>query len=255
MLSISIVLYHPDWEGEVKPLVNTLLQARRVEKVYLIDNSQSANLRICEFAKLQNGEKIVYRKMEKNVGYGAGHNVALRETTEPLHLVMNSDILLKAEDIEKMVDYMESHPEVMAMMPHVVGPDGKYQGLCRTLPSPWDLIKRRFLHQKSSNVIAENDIPKEGLDIPYLSGCCMLLRTEAVRRVGYFDERFFLYPEDVDLSRRLHELGKTLYWPGVSIVHNHRQASYHSTKMLWIHVYNMIKYYNKWGWFYKAQRR
>lgn len=241
--SISIVLYHPRWEQEVNPLLEVLTIAHGLEQIYLIDNSESDTS-----SRMKVLDKVTYIHMDTNVGYGAASNVALRQTPSPLHLVLNSDIILRAEDLEKMVDYMDQHPDVVAMMPHVVGPDGCYQGLCRTLPSPWDLIRRRFLHLSSHNVIAETDIPDQGLNIPYLSGCCMLLRTESVRRVGYFDERFFMYPEDIDLSRRLHETGRTLYWPGVTIIHNHRRASYHSPRMLWVHIVNMCRYFNKWGW-------
>lgn len=243
MLTVSIVLYHPKWEQEVLPLLRTLLQVRDLERLYLIDNSPEDSGHV-----LTPDSRVEYRHMGRNLGYGAAHNIALRETKAEYHLVLNSDIILRAEDVDAMVSHMAEHTEIAAMMPHVVGPDGRYQGLCRTLPSPWDLIRRRFLHLSSRNVIAERDIPVQGLDIPYLSGCFMLLRTEAVRRVGYFDERFFMYPEDIDLSRRLHETGRTLYWPQVRIVHNHQRASYHSMRMLWIHAVNMCRYFNKWGW-------
>lgn len=243
MFTVSIVLYRPRWQEEVLPLLEVLLAVRGLEHIYLIDNSPTDTGNM-----LPTDNRISYQHTGRNLGYGAGHNIALRKTKAPYHLVLNSDILLQPSDIAAMLQHLEANPNIVAMMPHVVGPDGRYQGLCRTLPSPWDLIRRRFLHLPSSNVIAETDIPAEGLNIPYLSGCFMLLRTEAVRRVGYFDEQFFMYPEDIDLSRRLHEVGTTLYWPKVQIIHNHTQASYHSLRMLLIHITNMCRYYHKWGW-------
>ena len=83
----------------------------------------------------------------------------------------------------------------------------------------------------------------------------MFFRTEAFKTVGLFDERFFMYPEDIDITRRMHKYYKTLYWPEVSIVHAHRAASYKSKKMLAIHIVNMIKYFNKWGWIFDKERR
>lgn len=243
MFTVSIVLYHPRWQEEILPLLEVLLAIHGVEHIYLIDNSPADT-----GSMLPTDSRVSYQHADRNLGYGTGHNIALRETKAPYHLVLNSDILLQASDVETMLQHMETNPDIVAMMPHVVGPDGRYQGLCRTLPSPWDLFRRRFLHQHSRNVIAESDIPADGLNIPYLSGCFMLLRMEAVRRVGYFDERFFLYPEDVDLSRRLHAIGRTLYWPQVTIVHNHAQASYKSLRMMLVHAWQMCKYYNKWGW-------
>src|SRR5574344_1698743 len=92
------------------------------------------------------------------------------------------------------------------------------------------------------------------INVPYLSGCFMLLRTEALKKVGLFDERFFMYPEDMDLTRRLHKVYKTCFYPNVSVVHAHAQGSYKNRKLLWIHLVNVAKYFNKWGWFYDKER-
>ena len=83
----------------------------------------------------------------------------------------------------------------------------------------------------------------------------MLFRIDALKEVGLFDERFFMYPEDIDITRRIHAKWKTLFWPEVSIIHEHQAASRHNIKMLMIHLYNMIKYFNKWGWFFDPLRK
>lgn len=83
----------------------------------------------------------------------------------------------------------------------------------------------------------------------------MFFRVSALVKTGLFDERFFMYPEDIDLTRRMHELFPTIYWPDVSVVHAHRASSYHSVKMLRIHAINMIRYFNKWGWFHDPSRK
>ena len=93
------------------------------------------------------------------------------------------------------------------------------------------------------------------MDVPYLSGSFMFLRTEALRDVGLFDERFFMYPEDIDLTRRLHAKYRTVFYPDVQVIHNHAQASYKNSKMLLIHIVNTIKYCNKWGWIFDKERR
>lgn len=83
----------------------------------------------------------------------------------------------------------------------------------------------------------------------------MLLRTEAVRKARLFDEQFFMYPEDVDLTRRIHQDYLTVFYPHTTIIHNHEKASYRSIRMLWVHMVNMCKYFNKWGWWKDEERK
>jgi GT2 family glycosyltransferase len=64
-----------------------------------------------------------------------------------------------------------------------------------------------------------------------------------------------MYPEDIDLTRRIHQYYKTMFYPYVSIIHEHGQGSYKSLKLLWIHISNMVKYFNKWGWFFDVDRK
>ena len=80
-------------------------------------------------------------------------------------------------------------------------------------------------------------------------------RTSCFKKVGLFDERFFMYPEDIDITRRMHKYYRTMFWPDVTVVHAHRAASYKSKKMLKIHMWNMIKYFTKWGWIFDKERR
>lgn len=82
----------------------------------------------------------------------------------------------------------------------------------------------------------------------------MFLRIEALKKVGVFDERFFMYPEDIDLTRRIHMINKTVVNPFFSVIHRHEKASYKSLKMKIIHITNIIRYFNKWGWFFDKLR-
>jgi cellulose synthase/poly-beta-1,6-N-acetylglucosamine synthase-like glycosyltransferase len=90
------------------------------------------------------------------------------------------------------------------------------------------------------------------MDVPYLSGCFMLFRVEALRKVGLFDERFFMSPEDIDISRRMDAEFRTVFFPGATIVHDHARESYKSMRSMWIHAENLIRYFNKWGWIHKG---
>ena len=269
MLNISIVLYHPKWEEEVLPLLRELLRVKNLRKIYLLDNTEpeyrkSETAQQKETLSKQFGSaKLRYMAMEENMGYGRAHNLALRESAyyrTDLHLVMNSDIRVKAEDIDAMHDWMIANPKVGQLMPKVVNPDGTQQYLAKRLPSPLDVFGRRFLPEcmmakrNERYELRDLDLTRP-VNAPYLSGCFMLLRTKAAVEAGLFDERYFMYPEDIDLTRTIHRNWLTLYYPEWTIVHAHARSSYKNKHMLRIHIQNMCRYFNKWGWFFDPERQ
>jgi hypothetical protein len=208
---------------------------------------------------------IRYIKSERNCGYGAGHNIALNRVLEDsdFHFVLNPDVYFGPFELERMLAHIEQEPTIGLMMPKVLYPDGSIQYLCKLLPTPFDLLIRRFLPSRFAWMMKEGrdrfelrftGYTKE-MNVPYLSGCFMLLRTEALKKVGLFDERFFMYPEDLDLSRRIHAKFRSVFFPGATVIHDHARASYRNWRSLWVHTTNMIKYFNKWGWIRDASRR
>ena len=255
MLNASIVLYKHT-PAEIKPLVETLQAAKNVSTVFLVDNSPVSDL---EFEKM----RVEYIFNNKNLGYGAAHNIAMRKSLEqntPYHLVVNPDIEFAPEILEEIEQFLNENTEIAHLMPKIVYPNDEIQYLCKLLPTPFDLIFRRFLPAKWTKKRMEKfEMRASGydkiMDVPYLSGSFMFLRTAALRDVGLFDERFFMYPEDIDLTRRLHAKYRTVFYPNVLVIHNHAQASYKSSKMLFIHIANMIKYFNNWGWIFDKERK
>ncbi|MDD3079524.1 MAG: glycosyltransferase family 2 protein [Paludibacter sp.] len=255
MLNASIVLYNHT-VSEITPLVQVLKQSGVVSEIFLIDNSFEKNT---DFDSLE----VNYIFTGRNLGYGRAHNIALRKTIEsgiPYHLVINPDISFDPKILLRIVDFMDKNTEIGQLMPKVFYPDGQIQYLCKLLPTPFDLIFRRFLPKSWTQKRMEHfELRASGydriMDVPYLSGCFMFLRTDALKNAGLFDERFFMYPEDIDLTRRIHKLYRTVFYPEVSIVHHHAQSSYVNLKMLCVHVSNMIRYFNKWGWFFDQERK
>ena len=93
------------------------------------------------------------------------------------------------------------------------------------------------------------------INIPYLSGCFMLLRVSHLKDGGRFDEHIFLHMEDLDLNRRLHMKYRTIFYPHTSIVHLHSKESYKRIDQLLLHIKSTIYYFNKWGWFFDSTRK
>ena len=229
-----------------------------IEKLYVIDHSPDEAVK----AYLPADERIEYEK-RPNLGYGAGHNHAIRKAIKGgarYHAVLNPDIYWEGSVIGTLKEYMEGNGDVGMTVPKVLYPDGRLQYVCKLIPTPFDLIANRFLPPRLvRRRLARFRLEASGYDrimnVPYMHGCFFLLRIEALNDVGLFDERFFMYPEDIDLTRRIHENWKTLFYPEVSIYHAHAAESRKSWKMLGIHASNMIKYFNKWGWLFDSKRR
>lgn len=254
-LNVSIVLYKQS-VTQITPLVEILRNSEVVSDIFLIDNSPSFD---SNFRKLN----AIYIHNDKNLGYGTAHNIALNKSitaNSDYHLVVNPDISFDPGILGKIIEFMDKNTDVGHLMPKVYYPTGEIQYLCKLLPTPFDLIFRRFLPSKWTQKRREYfELRASGYDkimnVPYLSGCFMMLRIEALKNIGIFDEQFFMYPEDIDLTRRIHSKYRTVFYPNVSIIHHHAKSSYLNFKMLMIHTLNMIKYFNKWGWIFDNDRK
>lgn len=258
-VSASIVLYKCD--DEVFRAIDCLLSSTIDIKIFLIDNSPTNELekKLNYYITQKN---VVYIFNNSNLGFGPAHNIAIKKvlSTSKYHLVVNPDIFFVNGVLEILYDYMEANNEVGSVIPKILYPDNSIQYVAKLIPSPLDLFGRRFLpngilKNRNKRLQLENSGYNKIFEAPYLSGCFMFLRVEALKKVGLFDERFFMYPEDIDLTRRIHRHYKTIFYPQATVYHEHGKGSYKSLKMLWVHSINMIKYFNKWGWLFDKERK
>jgi GT2 family glycosyltransferase len=182
-----------------------------------------------------------YLHTERNVGFGSGHNMAIGQclTRSKYHVVVNPDISFGEEVIGELYDFMENHSDVGLVMPSIRYPDGSPQGLCKLLPTPLDLLVRRFLGRIGEALFRKlrerYELKGTNLtvpcEVPCLSGCFMFIRSAELQRIGMFDERFFMYLEDVDLCRRIGESSKCVYYPRAFVRHAYAKGSY---KRFWV---------------------
>lgn len=258
--TVSVVLYGSKLY-EVDALLHLLSSNSSIEKWVIVDNGSSDDI---QQAVIKLGG--IYIRSKKNVGFGSGHNIALRYLSDvhaPYHLILNPDVMFPVDTLEKLSHVMEEFEDVGLVMPQVVYPDGSNQYLCKLLPSPVDLLLRRFapkfICRLFKSRISTFDLRffdyTTPAYIPYLSGCFMFIRRGILNSIQGFDERFFLYMEDLDMCRRIATLSKLLYWPRVQIVHEHQKASYKKLRILILHLAAAVKYFNKWGWFFDDTRK
>ncbi|MBR5053077.1 MAG: glycosyltransferase [Bacteroidaceae bacterium] len=271
MITASIVTYNNnllDLEGILRSLLIS-----PVQKLWIIDHSDTFDRLEGELQEYRRkddvylqhegrGFQMEYIK-EVNKGYGTGHNVALRKAIEEgshYHLVVNPDVWFGAEVIPALWRLMEEDKTIAQVMPKVLFLNGSVQCLAKLLPTPADLFCRFFLPEKlfakrnNRFELRHSGYDKE-MNVPFLSGCFMFFRISALESEGLFDERFFMYMEDVDITRRLHAKYKTIFFPSVSIYHRFSRLSYHKWQLSLAHMVSVVKYFNKWGWVYDSGRR
>lgn len=253
---VSFVLFGTATE-EVDRAIAQVAASRCSTFVILVDNSLPP-LPLPEY----DPAKVLLIRTGANLGYGRGHNRAIQWAAgkSRYHIVMNTDLTYGDGVIDGLVDFMDSHPEVGLSMPKVRYPDGRIQRLCRLLPSPVDLIGRRFfgwtIWAKRRNTLYEfHDWKYDHVaSFPFLSGCFMMMRSSVLHAVGGFDERYFLYAEDLDLSRRMHACSETLFVPDVEVVHEYRSEGGRGIRRLLYGVRSLSQYFGKWGWFFDSER-
>jgi hypothetical protein len=257
MINISIVVYN-QFYSEIASIIRESIKAECVRHIYIIDNSTNYN------EELANFEGITYIFNNKNLGYGPGHNIAIKKTIQEgvkYHLVLNPDIYFESEALEILQHFMDNNEDVGLLNPLIKYKDGSTQYLCKLLPTPLGLAYRLISPVRSwlkaSNHRYELRFTgyNKTMDIASLSGCFMLLRTSVVAKTGSFDERFFMYCEDVDLCRRIGTVSRTVFYPEASIVHYYSKGSYKNLRLLRFHIVSAFKYFTKWGWFFDKDRR
>jgi GT2 family glycosyltransferase len=253
----SIVLFKTR-RGEIEHAIEQFLSVPLRTHLCVIDNSP----RRCVFSAYDPA-RVTYFFANRNLGYGRANNIALRAAAgrSPYSLVMNTDVTYEPRVVERLVEFLDAHPNAGLVGPKVRYPDGSLQHVCRLLPTPANMFLRRFAPRSkwTERSDARYELRSWNHDtvanIPYFQASYVMLRTDLCNQLGGFDERFFLYGEDIDLTRRIHEVADTLYIPDVHVTHEYRRYSNSSLRGTWYGIQNNCRYFNKWGWFFDSGRR
>jgi len=263
-LTASIVVYRSP-PNELAPLLRALASAELVQWA-VVDNAASEQAQASkELETLVNHLQGLYIPAPSNLGFGAGHNLALKRLSDlpaEFHVLVNPDIEFAADVLPALVDAMRARPAAAMMMPRVIYPDGAFQPLCKLLPTPADFALRRFtpswlqrMFQRRLDRYEMRGIENmECSHVPFLSGCFLFTRRHLLEGVGGFDKRYFLYMEDVDLCRRMATCGDLVYWPNVTVIHGCYRGAYRSMSLMLIFVRSAVRYFTWWGWIFDPER-
>ena len=237
-ITASIVIYKEDKEV-LKESIESFLSIPLKKELIIVDNSPSEELRVfCE--TFQN---TIYIKSKKNIGFGAGHNLAFQNFTlsSTIHLIINPDTYFVSSDIKEFLEWFYISKDISLATPQVFYPDGSVQNIARNIPTPLSLIKRRLNIDTDELIVKDNFIE----DIPFAHGCFMVFKTEAFKKLDGFDERYFMYMEDIDIFIRAKKFGKTVINTNYNIYHHYKKGSSKSIKLLCLHIISAIKFFSK----------
>ena len=242
-----------------------------IVKLFLIDNSPPdfpSNSRLhALFAQARSSgifQAVSVFSGHGNIGYGAAHNKALHTSSSDYHLVLNPDIELHEQALQRALSFMQKHRDAGLLAPAVYDHNDRQQYLCRAYPTVFDLLLRgfapafvkrwfqrrlaRYELRDAIDNINNNTADSALWDVCLISGCFMLLRRNVVTGTQGFSPAFFLYFEDYDLSLRGASCARTVYLPGVIIHHFGGFAARKGLRHIFWFMRSAMKFFNRHGW-------
>lgn len=246
-LSIGIVAYNN--EKEIGRLLESIIKnTSGIDyKIFVIDNASTDNT--VDFVKKEYPSVEVIATGE-NMGFGHGHNKMLGVESR-YHAVVNPDISLDSNVFSDLVKYLDENPDVALVTPKIMNSDGTQQHLPKLKPTKrYMLLGRLSRYIKAFAPIREEytmskAVIDKPIEIEFCTGCFMVMRTELFNKIKGFDEQFFMYLEDADLTERISKYGKVIFHPDYHVTHNWEGGSSKSFKLIKIHFQSMHKYFKK----------
>ncbi|WP_259703622.1 glycosyltransferase [Weissella paramesenteroides] len=252
-VSVSIVTFNNAdvLKGRLDVLL-PIFKNNQVANVFIIDNHSTDGTDEILKQISEDEPKLKLILLDNNKGFGYGHNQAIKQTNSQYHIVMNLDTTPKQEKlIRNMALYMDRRKDIDLLSPLVLFPDGNIQRLTRNEPTVFDLAIRflgpNWFKKRQAKFIHLKDGYNREQIIKNATGCFMFLRVSTLKCIGGFDERYFLYMEDTDLTKAINENGKAFFSPDFKIMHEWQRGN-HSIGGAKLMIRSMIKYFNKWGW-------
>lgn len=217
-------------------------------RLYVVDNDSTDGTP--DFIR-KNFPQVCVIETGTNTGFGSGHNYVLPMLESEYHIVINPDIELKDNAVKTIVDFMDNNQDIGMVSPKISFPDGREQILGKRNPHLKYLIASRMRNEEQPGKLLKEyamldcDLSRV-TEIENATGCFMVFRTSVFKALGGFDERYFMYFEDADITRRANKISKVVYFPHATVYHVWGRESKRNIKLMRIHISSMLKYYLKW---------
>src|SRR3989339_263914 len=270
MIDLNIIVVNFKSRTEIAKLIPSILaglnDACLSHQISVVDNSQ--NIDEIKNYLLNFGAVVKYVDALDNVGFGQGNNFGFKAIAARYHLLVNPDtvILPGGNTLGRWVKWMDANQKVAVTGPKLLYPDGSLQNSCYRFDRPSILVKplKQLNWDKKYQIIKKyvDRLEMREFDhnetrpVDWVLGAAMMLRSEALRTVGHFDDRYFMYLEDCDLCQTCWQNGLPVYYlHDIAIVHGYERASASvsgtvyallKNKLARAHLSSWIKYLWKW---------
>ncbi|HVX31344.1 MAG TPA: glycosyltransferase [Nitrolancea sp.] len=172
-------------------------------------------------------------ELERNLGFAAANNRAATEARGTSLVFLNPDTTVTGDAFGVMLDYLQEHPDAGVVGPRIVYPDGTTQPTRRRFPTRRtgfleSTIVQQFWHDNRAlrRYYVADRSNDELQEVDWLVGACLMVRRDTLTDAGLFDERFFMYSEEVEWAHRVREAGwRIVYLPSALIVHHEGGSS------------------------------
>lgn len=249
--SACIVVY--GGAGEALAAARSLLEHTKGVplSLYLVDNASpdGAGQALEEAFPPGNGQGVQVVRLAQNRGFGAGHNAVRDSISSKYHFVVNPDILLTEDSVSALCAWMDEHPDVVMATPRLVFPGGAEQYTPKRAPTLRAVAARvtPFFKGAERRYLMRDEDLTEPQDLTFCTGCFFVIRTEVFRRIGGFDEGYFMYVEDADLTRKALKMGRVCYVPCTAVTHAWHRDTHKSARSFLLQLRSMGRYWAKWG--------
>jgi N-acetylglucosaminyl-diphospho-decaprenol L-rhamnosyltransferase len=222
-------------------------QTTKEIEVWVVDNGSSDGS--VEIVR-ENYPQVNLTVNIKNVGFAHANNQALKRSSGDTLMLLNPDTVVDQDAIENLVHFLESNSDVGVVGPRLLNPDRSLQVSAYPEPTLFREFWRMF-HLDRLNYYAEYPMDKwsddQAREVDVLMGACMLIRREIFDQVGFMDEDFFIYSEEVDLCTRIRDYGWRLFWcPAAKVVHYGGQSTRQVQEEMFLQLYQgKIQYFRK----------
>jgi len=230
-MTLSIIILNYKSEGLTRYCLKNIFASKPNldYEVIVVDNASPEGIE-----KLKTKfEQVKFIEVEENKGFSAGNNVGLKAAKGKYLLIINPDVVIVNGALEKLVSFMEENSQVGIAGPKLLNPDGTIQNSCLRFPArimpfyrrtPLGKLKPGKKYLKKYLMLDFDHQTKRSVD--WLFGACLIVRREALEKVGLMDEGYFLYIEDTDWCRRFWENNwQVIYIADVELVHYHHRES------------------------------